>query len=186
MVDLRPIAASIGVSPRALAAVVAVESAGAGLVGGRPVIRVEAHLLYDRTTGPAREQVNARFHVAGPKRWEGHTLDGAAYHGHQDREWVAYQVAKGISSDAAVRATSWGLGQVLGAWRELGFDSAEAFEAHQGTETGQVDTMARYIRAAGLVAPLSALDWATVARRYNGPGNVERYAARLAAAYSAA
>ena len=179
-------AASIGVPARALAAVIAVESAGHGLVAGRPVIRVEAHLLWRTVSVEQRPLVDARFRVVGPKPWEGHLLDGKPYHGHQDREWDAYRVAYGIDIEAAVRSTSWGAGQVLGAWRGLGFASREAFLLAQQTEAGQVDTMARFLRVHGLAAPLARLDWPTVARGYNGSGQVDYYAGRLADAYDRA
>src|SRR4051812_21061796 len=114
--DLLAVATSIGVPARALAAVVQVESAGTGMQAGRPTIRVEAHLLWRNTKGDARAAIDARFKVLGPQPWEGHRFDGNAYHGNPTSEWLAYRAAERIDADAAVRSTSWGLGQVLGDW----------------------------------------------------------------------
>ena len=184
---LASVAASIGVSPHALSAVVAVESAGSGLdKRGRPLIRVEAHLLWRHTSGAARAAVDARFKVLGPRAWEGHRFDGASYHGSPAREWMAFGTAFAIDSDAAVRATSWGLGQVLGEWRWLGYASEQAFVVAQADVAGQLDTMARFIRARGLVDELRRLDWSGFALGYNGSGNVPVYAAKLAQAYERA
>jgi hypothetical protein len=193
-------AASIGVDAPTLAAIVAVESSGAGLQAGRPVIRLEVHHFWRHTPAALRYQVDARYKVGGPEAWEGHAwrpTPGAAWeplHVGQEREWRAYGLARAICAHAAIRATSWGLGQVLAGnrtdderkdgWARCRFPSAEAFEAAQATEAGQLDTMARWL--AGDPALLQAMrvkDWRTVARLYNGAGKVDDYAGRLAAAY---
>lgn len=185
--DIAAAAARLNCEPRALAAVIAVESSGSGFgKDGRPLIRIEAHLLW-RYSQPAAD----RFHVAGPKAWEGHTFDGAPYHGHQSLEWVAYLTALAIDPDAAMRATSWGMGQVLGEYQALGFGSdlagRTAFAVAQTTAAGQIDTIARFCLARpALASALRAKDWGTVARNYNGSGKVDDYSAKLAAAYARA
>lgn len=187
-------AASVDVEPRALAAVVAVESSGSGLHDGRAVIRLEVHHLWRHAPAGLRPQVDARYHVGGPQPWEGHAWrpePGAAWeplHVGQGREWRAYTLARSIDVHAAIRATSWGLGQILGDhWRRCGYASPEAMEAAQATEEGQLLTMARFIAGdAAMLAALRGRDWRAFARAYNGPGNVSDYAPRLAAAYSRA
>lgn len=190
--DITRVAASIRVEPAALAAVVAVESSGSGLnPDGRPVIRLEAHLLWRYTAGEARSAVDRRFRVGGPQPWEGHTFDGSPYHGHQSVEWVAYLAAVEIDPDAAMRATSWGMGQVLGEYEALHFGNGQAgraaFGVAQSSTAGQLDTMARFIQARpALLSALRAKDWSIVARNYNGSGKVADYSGRLAAAYARA
>ncbi len=215
---LAPIAARLGCTERALAAVIAVESLGLGhgLVGGRPLIRLEVHHLWRRAPVSRRSAVDARFHVAGVavqaatkervvaapevelRPWLGHQfLDVVTNLWRpmhqpgsigQDFEWHAFDIACRIDYAAAVAATSFGLGQVLGAaWSDLGFDSPAGFVTAQFTEAGQLDTLARFIAAdAGMLAALKRLDWATFARVYNGVGKVEHYAGRLAAEYARA
>ena len=184
MIDLTPIASRLAVEPRALRAILSVESSGSGLVDGHALIRVEAHLLWEHVNPGERPLIDARFRVGGPERWQGHLFDGQPYHGHQDRERAAYAVARAINPDAACRSTSFGAGQVLGDWHALGFASVAEFEAAQLTEAGQIDTFARYIeRRPVLLSALRAKDWGTVARCYNGPSNMAEYSGRLAGAY---
>lgn len=179
--EITAAAARLKCEPEALAAVIQVESAGSGLGPDGPIIRCEAHLLW-KYSQPAA----ASFHVAGPKPWEGHTFEGKPYHGNQRLEWLAFLTAHAIDADAAVRATSWGAGQVLGEFAALGFPSAQAFIDAQSTSAGQIDTMARFILARpSLVTAIRARDWTTFASGYNGSGKVQDYAATLAAAYAA-
>ena len=94
-------------------------------------------------------------------------------------------------ADAAMRATSWGMGQVLGEYAALGYGEGlagrTAFGAAQATEAGQVDTIGRYVLARpALLSALRARDWGTVARIYNGNGAVADYSAKLAAAFARA
>lgn len=198
--DIASAANFIGVDPSTLAAIVAVESSGTGLVGGRPVIRLEVHHLWHHTPTGLRPQIDARFLVKGPEEWEGHhwrPTPGAAWeplHVGQAREWRAYELARSICPHAAIRATSWGLGQIVAGnrtedqrrdgWARAGFASVEAFELAQSTEAGQLQTMARWLAGdAELLRAMRARDWRTVARLYNGAGKIDEYAARLAAAY---
>lgn len=187
--EIQSVAVQLGVEPQALAAVIAVEAGdpSRGLVDGHPLIRVEAHLVWRGATEAQRAAVDARFRVGGPQPWEGHVLDGQPYHGHQDRERAAYAVAvQLIGEDGATRATSWGCGQVLGTWRELGYHSPAEFVSSQSSIAGQLATMGRYILARPvLLSALRARDWGTVARAYNGAGKVADYSARLARAYAA-
>ena len=171
-----------------LGAVVAVECAGQGMLDGRPVIRLEVHLLWRYTQDAARDQVDARFRVGGTKPWEGHTwYTGSKWvplhrsgRAGQAREWEAYACAKAIDPVATCRATSWGLGQVLGDYKTLGYVTPDELEAAAYTDAGQLDLVARYLRSRpGLIEYLRVGDWRTFAYVYNGPGKVEEYAAKL-------
>ena len=190
-------AARLGVDVPALTAVVAVESAGAGLVEGRPIIRLEVHHLWRRCTNAQQQLVDQRFKVEGPKSWEGHRyLDqhGAWVDLHQagpigqKLEWEALTTAKRINLPAAIESTSWGLGQILGdAWARLGFTDVQAFVAAQYSTSGQLDTMATYIAVDPvLLTALRAHSWRSFAAVYNGKGKVDDYAGKLQAAYTKA
>ena len=181
---------------RTLRAFIAVESSGSGLTPAGPVIRLEVHKFWLFSSPSLYPRIDARFRVKGPKPWQGHEWRPFAtednwwpMHQLDDRgqrnEHVALGVAKSIDPDAAIRATSYGLGQVLGDnWRRLGFTSTADFERMQLSEYGQIVTMGRFIAAdAVLLRALRGLDFATAARRYNGNGAVDEYARRLADAY---
>jgi hypothetical protein len=198
-------AALLNVEPAALAALIAVESSGTGILAGRAVIRLEVHHLWKHATDKAA--VDARFRVlpqtdGSNKPWLGHEFlyytgvtggsrEWRPMHTGQALEWVAFVCAQSIDADAAVRSTSWGAGQVLGDYERLGYgagaDGRSAFLLAQQTEAGQIDTMRRFIAADPvLVGALRGKDWITCAGRYNGRGQMVEYAARLAKAYAAA
>lgn len=190
------LAAEARVDPRALRAVIAVEAGPEGVVSGRPVVRLEVHRLWLGAPRDLRPQVDARFRVAGPRAWQGHEYrleDGswAALHrpgrGGQALEHEALAVARAIHEQAAVEATSWGAGQLLGLhWRLLGYASPTAMASAQSAEETQLHDLVVYLVATGAVAHLRAHDWRAFARAYNGSGQVDWYAGRLAAAYEAA
>ena len=173
----------------------AVESSGHGVGPDGPIIRLEAHKLWSWVPEHLRKAVDARFRVKGPRAWEGHEWrpmpDSGPWwpmHGKQRDEHAALRVAKEIDATAAIRATSYGLGQILGDhWKRCGFASPADFEAAQATEAGQIDTMARFIAADPMMAQaLRAHDWHRFAALYNGGGQVDWYAGKLAAAYARA
>jgi hypothetical protein len=157
------------------------------------LIRLEVHHLWRHVPDSMRTAVDVRFHVDGPQPWEGHRFhdrgEWVALHqpggAGQEREWRAFQTAAAIDQSAAIRATSWGLAQVLGDhWQRCGFLSPVLFMMAQATEAGQLDTFARFLRSdPRLLVALQDHDWTAFARVYNGAGKVEHYAGRLADEY---
>lgn len=178
------IATRYGLEPAALMAVAEVESAGVAwwTVAGerRPAIRFEGHYFHRLLTGAARDRA-VREGLASPRV-------GAV---RNPRSWSAryalLERAQEIDRAAAIRSTSWGVGQVMGDhYARLGFSSPQALaaRAREGIE-GQVDLMARYIDRFGLAQALNQHQWDRFARAYNGPGyRRNRYARKMAAAYS--
>lgn len=194
---LDALAAEAGLDPRALRAVIAVESAGEGLCRSRPVIRLEVHRFWLEVPLEKRPAVDARFRVLGPRPWEGHEYrqaDGSwtplhlPREGGQALEWEALTVARGIDERAAIRATSWGAGQILGIHSTaLGYSTATAFAAAQFAEAQQLTDLVRLILLdPRLVDAIRERDWTVFAHFYNGTGQMEWYAGRIAAAYAAA
>lgn len=186
---VRALAQRLDLEERVLSAIIKVE-AGQGMINGQPVIRLEVHHLWKNTAGAARQAVDARFRVLGPKPWEGHQWkdDQGVWrnlHTGQTLEWQAYRYARALDPVAAMSSTSWGLGQVLGAnWRRLGYASPDAFLAAQMTESGQLDTFGRFLTAdPTLYQAARTRDWETLARLYNGAANVAVYSRKLRAAY---
>jgi hypothetical protein len=189
------LAAELGVEVAALDAFLRVESAGEGIVAGRPLIRLEVHHLWELAPPACRPAIDARFHVAGPRPQDRHLWrpfpDAAWTPLHQigdagqRNEWSALIVARTIASTAADEATSWGCGQVLGEnWRELGYASLASFVSTQSTEEGQLRCFARFLEVHGLANALRVKDWWTAAQVYNGPGAAGVYSKKLAAAYA--
>lgn len=185
------------VEPQVLRAILRVEAGAEGLSEGRPIIRLEVHHLWRRVPPALRPQVDQHFRATGPRPWEGHVwrrdpnstswmrmhrpgLEG------QRAEWEALTLARSIDENAAIEATSWGGGQILGRyWSELGFSSATHFAEAMASEAEQLKAMATFlVQVAQVVEAMRAKDWEAIALRYNGPGQVEWYAQQLAEAYA--
>ena len=114
-------------------------------------------------------------------------------HGGPDDEYAALQLAQGLAGDEpALTSISIGGPQILVAnYARLGYDSArEMYEAFQASETAHLLGFADFCEhdsAHGdTLQRLRDHDWSGFARRYNGSGQVARYATRLQAAYEEA
>lgn len=161
-------ARQIGVQWAALSAIIKIESGGKLLaqINGRPepLIRFEGH-YFDKYLSSS-DQARARIlGLASPKA-------GAIQNPvSQAERWNLLARAQLIDKQAALKATSWGIGQVMGAnYHWLGFSSVNALVANaRSGPKGQLDLMMRYIQRAKLVPALQALDFEEFARRYNGP-----------------
>jgi len=179
--DTAEAAELLACEPRAVAAVAAVESSGAGFDAktGKPVIRLEAH-WFGKLTNYAHNATHPRISATD---W-----DSKLAAGNQREAWEQFEAAAALNRGAAIQATSWGKFQIMGFhWKALGFDSPEDFAAAMETERGQLDAFVRFVAADPMLTDaLRRKDWHTFASRYNGPGQVDTYAARMAAAYDRA
>jgi len=188
-----------GIDPALVRAVVQVESAGRVQVDGRPVIRLEVHHLERLATSRQRRRlarVLARDSESG-KPWTKHRVDlgdgwqplhhqrGESLATSQAREWAALALARQILGDRAIRATSIGMGQILGRhYARLGYDSPAAMlaDAERG-EAAQTAQILAFIDAdPAMVDALRAGDLRAFAAVYNGPGQADRYATKIARA----
>ncbi len=99
----------------------------------------------------------------------------------------AFEHAFELDPDVAVRATSWGLYQVLGGHLIRAYGSAQ-----HGVDSFYADPLSASYKLLvswfkGNKRALDAArakDWAELAKRYNGPGNVPKYSAALAREYA--
>lgn len=144
----------------ALWAVLAVETSGCGfLADRRPQVLFERH-WFSRLTHGQYDAVAPDLSnpVAG-----GYGARGAP-------QYVRLQRAINLDRRAALRSTSWGLGQVMGFNAEtVGFPNVEAMVAAcVESEAGQMRAMCGFITANGLAKYLVRKDWAGFAYRYNG------------------
>jgi hypothetical protein len=152
-------ALSLGVAIQEVWAVLGVETSGCGfLPDRRPEILYERHLFHRFTNG--------RFDdgdISDP------TPGGYGAFGAFQYERLNRAIARDRS--AALRATSWGLGQLLGNnCAAAGVADVEAFvQTMSASEDGQLTAVATFIRSAGLADALRTHDWTSFARGYNGP-----------------
>ena len=176
--ELLATAGAFGVPSQALRAVLAVESNGRGFDPATrlPVILYEPHVFH-RLTGGIHD-LDAPS-LSYPKWGE------RPYPKSQAERWLQLQHAFAIDPDAALQSASWGLFQVMGFnCTDCGFASPWAFAlAMSHGEGAQLDAAMSLMRHKGMLAPLKACDWPTVARLWNGSGQVDAYAAKLTAAY---
>lgn len=181
--EIAAVAGARRLDPAALLAIAEVESAGVAYadIDGRrePIIRFEGHYFDAGLSGAIRERARL-LGLAHPK--PGRIANPQTQAG----RWRLLARAAEIDQTAAWEATSWGLGQVMGAhWKRLGFASVDEFvhEARAGA-AGQARLMASYIAAFGLERALARRDWKAVARAYNGPAFAKNgYDRRLETAY---
>lgn len=140
------------------------ETAGSGfLTDGRPKILFERH-KFRKHTGGVYDAIAPN--LSGP--W-----DKAAYRGGAG-EWVRFDKAQKLNREAAVKSTSFGLGQILGEnYRAAGCATPQEFVTRNfESEQEQVQLMINFLRAnkrlwAAVNRPGSP-DFNTVAMLYNG------------------
>ena len=176
MIDYQSAADQIGVDVAVVKAIAEVESSGRGLQNGLPIIRLEAH-WFGKLTG--YEHNDSHPHISC-RQW---TPALAARN--QGEAWQQFDEAAELNESAAIQSTSWGAYQIMGFhWKALGYESTKAMREAMGTDAGQLDAFVRFVKAdRALVDALQRRDWHAFAARYNGLGQVERYAGLMAAAY---
>lgn len=179
--DFARAAKAIGCEENVIRAVTVVEARGQGFdAKKRPVILFEPHVFY-RCLPVAKRDEAEKAGLAYPKWKPGN------YPGSQDGRYLQLFKAMQIDEDAALKACSWGLGQVLGEnWKMCGFSSVQAMvEKCVESEGGQLDVMVAFIIGAGLARHLKTKNWKAFAAGYNGPGYAKNaYDTKLASAYA--
>ncbi len=150
----------LGVEPPALWAVLTVETSGCGfLPDRRPKILFERH-WFSRLTNRAFDAQAPD--VSNPSAG-GYGAAGAFQYGRLDK-------AIALDRAAALKSTSWGLGQVMGFnASKVGYSSVNALvAAAQESEDAQLLAMVNFIQQANIASHLQQGDWAGFAFRYNG------------------
>ncbi len=150
---------SLAVKAQEIWAVLAVETSGCGfLADRRPQILFERHYFHQLTGG--------RFDdgdISDP------TAGGYGASGAHQYDRLSRAIAKDRA--AALRSTSWGLGQIMGDnFAAAGFADVETMVAAMvDSEDAQLLGVGAFLQSSGLDLPLHAHDWASFARGYNGP-----------------
>jgi hypothetical protein len=176
--EYRDIAARLAVDAPTLEAVRKVESSGKAFdADGHPIIVFERH-IFSRLTGH-------RFDESHPQV-SGRIAGG---YGSSNAQWSRLKEAYALDPEAAYKATTFGMFQILGQLhKQVGFETvAEYARFVSQSEANQVEVFARFVEGQGDLEPLQCLDWARFARRWNGPNyKTNKYDERLRAAYLAA
>jgi N-acetylmuramidase/Putative peptidoglycan binding domain len=182
--EITDAARAANIDPAALLSVVEVESAGQffARVRGRdePLIRFECH-YFDRRLDDGQRVKAREAGISSPIAGKVPNPRG------QEERWGLLDRAAAFSRQAALESVSWGIGQIMGAhWKLLGFDSVEELAAlARSGAAGQIRLLILFVEKNGLVPLLNARDWASFARRYNGPGYRRfAYDSKLALAYA--
>ena len=177
--DLPRIGHSIDVGEDEIHAVMEVEASGGGFDRlKRPKNLFEPHVLYRNLSGEKRTRaVSLGIAYA--------TWKPGAY---PTDSYPRLAQALAIDEAAALKACSWGLGQVLGEnFAAAGYASPQAMVLAfcAGGEAEQLAAMIRFITANRLDDELRRHDWAGFAKGYNGAGYARHgYHTKLAAAFA--
>lgn len=173
--DFELVAGELGVETAAIKAVVSIE-AGSQMRGflapGVPVVN------FDNTM-----YVRFRKKGSGPDK-EAKVPGGIS--GYGLREWTQLTNARHTDNRAALLGTFWGMFQIGGFnYSRCGCKDVEEFvELMSYSELEQLELFAAFIANAGMLTDLKNKNWASFARKYNGPGYAKRgYHTRMAAAY---
>lgn len=177
-IDLPRIGYKIGVGEDEIHAVLDVEAPNGGYrKSGQMEMLYEPHVAYRCSSGAVREKL-VKAGLAYPK-W-GEKPYGDSY--------AKFTAAYAISPEVAIKACSWGRGQLLGENHvSCGYPSPQAMYVTMclGGEVEHLEAMVRFIKANNLDDELRKHNWAGFARGYNGPQYAKnKYDTKLAARYA--
>ncbi len=166
----------LGVDTHTILAITEVETAGCGfLADRRPEILFERHIFHRLTGG----QFDAICPGISAPTSGGYRKAGAL-------EYQRLALAMRLDEEAALRSTSWGLGQTMGFNAGMvGYESAGAMIAEflRGEDV-QLMAIARFCNKRGLADELRAHDWTAFAHAYNGPNfSANNYDGKLRVSY---
>ena len=178
--DVTSAAEFLKVEVAALKAVIRVETSGRGFGKDmRPIILFEPHKFYQFTAGMTRIRAvreGLAYAVQGMK----------PYPASQRIRYEQLTAACDMDETAALKATSWGLGQIMGFNHLLAdCDTPQVLvEETKKSEGVQLLLMVRVIKAMLLEKHLRSRNWTAFAKAYNGKNFAKnQYDEKLAAAY---
>ncbi len=190
--DFRRNGQAADIPPAFIHTVANVESPSAGFdKRGRMIAMVEPHifsaLTFHAYDGP---RYGCSYPTWTPCRKGDPPPPGFECHPYQldqDGRWGLFAQMAELNVDAAIGALSLGrFQQLVGSpkpgmgWKLLRFASPEdLFLKLAKSEQDQLDVMLLYFQAHGAMEDLRRGNWRTIARVYNGPGQVDYYTSRL-------
>lgn len=183
---IKDLANRLGIEPALLKAVQIVEAAGKDgfLSDGKPQILFEGHIMYKEfhKKFPDRDldYLCKRFSMVFYPKW-----DKSKYFGGLG-EYKRLELAKEIDEECALKATSWGMFQIMGFNHNL-CGCKDVFDfVHKMSESHekQLELMYYFMNNSGCLKELKEKDWAGFAKKYNGPGYAQNaYDQKLRNAY---
>lgn len=183
---IKNLANRLGIEPALLKAVQIVEAAGRDgfLADSRPQILFEGHIMYKEfhKKFPDRDldYLCKRFSMVFYPKW-----DKSKYFGGLG-EYKRLELAKEIDEECALKATSWGMFQIMGFNHNL-CGCKDVFDfVHKMSESHekQLELMYYFMNNSGCLKELKEKDWAGFAKKYNGPGYAQNaYDQKLRNAY---
>jgi hypothetical protein len=104
------------------------------------------------------------------------------------RRLQQFDAAAALDEGAAIQASSWGAFQIMDFhFKSLGYESPRAMRADMDSEQGQLEAFVRFVQAdPRLLDAIKRHDRHAFAGAYNGPGQIDVYARRMADAYARA
>lgn len=183
---IKDLANRLGIEPALLKAVQIVEAAGRDgfLSDGRPQILFEGHIMYKEfhKKFPDRDldYLCKRFSMVFYPKWNKSKYFGGL------GEYKRLELAKEIDEECALKATSWGMFQIMGFNHNL-CGCKDVFDfVHKMSESRekQLELMYYFMNNSGCLKELKEKDWAGFAKKYNGPGYAQNaYDQKLRNAY---
>lgn len=155
-------AETLGCEPAALAALVRTLTRGRAFDShGRVLARYDGHAFNQLTGGRHAGDSSVAWPDGSPTR-SGPMADDIAYD--------QFSRAAQLDREAALNATHWGVGGIIGLDHELaGYESAGAMVGAFQSAEEQIAAFARYLKATSADALLRAGDVDGLARRFDGP-----------------
>jgi hypothetical protein len=185
--EMSAVAKEFGLSEAHARTVVEVETSGKGYDSlGEVAFLFEPHKFYANVKGDKPKLQKAIQQGLAYPSWKG----PGSYPKTPALRWQQFQKAAQMYETAAIKSTSWGLGQIMGSeFAECGYDSPqEMLTAFYKSEAEQLRAMFRLIKARKLDRELKNFPQEQAcrnfARRYNGAlYEKNKYHTKLADAY---
>lgn len=183
--DLAAAARQLGTDIPEIRTVADVESEGGGfLPDGRVVIRFEGHIFRKLTGGKFDASYQTISHPY---------MVNCPYNRGSVRDYIRLKMAMGLDAQAAMKACSWGMFQIMGFnHKAAGYKTVDEFvDAMKVSEGSQLRAFCQLLISFGLDDELREHRWAEFALRYNGAGYkgdpdtlADDYDLKLARAYA--
>lgn len=175
-------AQALGCELPAVKAVAEVESRGAAFdPQGRPTILYERH-VFARNCRPAGRFDASHPDLSAPRGY------GPGGYGGREQQWQRLGKAHALDAQAALKAASWGMFQILGENHSAcGHATVESFvQAMTISQLEHLQAFVRFVASHRLrLQALRTLDWASFALYYNGKNYAQfSYDKKMAAAYA--
>lgn len=201
--QIREIATDNGLEYGVIKAIYTVESRGAGfLADGQPKILFERHIFYRElqklgfiTLANRMSGIDPSLCHKSPTARGGYGGESVQHTRLKNAQTLllkarpdADKTLQSIVRECALKACSWGLGQIMGFnYKLAGHNSLQGFiNAMYDSEKEQLQAMISFLKSAGLEKAMKNKDWHAIAKAYNGASYAKfDYHNKLARAYSA-